>query len=164
MSAKKYPESFKQEMIEKAKNRGDQSLPEFASSQGLNPHTLKNWLHEAQQSQQTHQAALPVGLEASQWDAAQRLKALQETYGLDPQALSAWCRTHGLFEHHLATWQTQFCKASDDTQSKADLRELQQKYQNSQRELKRKEKALAEAAALLVLQKKFQALWEDQDK
>lgn len=33
-----------------------------------------------------------------------------------------------------------------------------------QRELVRKEKALAEAAALLVLQKKFQALWEGEEK
>ena len=32
------------------------------------------------------------------------------------------------------------------------------------RELVRKEKALAEAAALLVLQKKFRALWEDQEQ
>ena len=32
------------------------------------------------------------------------------------------------------------------------------------RELTRKEKALAEAAALLVLQKKYQALWEEKDE
>ena len=30
-----------------------------------------------------------------------------------------------------------------------------------EKEIQRKDKALAEAAALLVLQKKFQALWED---
>jgi hypothetical protein len=33
-----------------------------------------------------------------------------------------------------------------------------------ERELRRKDKALAEAAALLVLQKKFQALWEEEEK
>jgi transposase len=32
-----------------------------------------------------------------------------------------------------------------------------------ERELRRKEKALAEAAALLVLQKKVQAIWGDED-
>jgi hypothetical protein len=31
------------------------------------------------------------------------------------------------------------------------------------RKLTRKDQALAEAAALLVLQKKYQALWEDKD-
>ena len=44
------------------------------------------------------------------------------------------------------------------------LRELQVKHDGLQRELRRKEKALAEAAALLVLQKKFQALWEVEKK
>ena len=44
------------------------------------------------------------------------------------------------------------------------MRELQVKHEVLQRELRRKEKALAEAAALLVLQKKFQALWEDEEK
>ncbi|WP_296907752.1 hypothetical protein [Polaromonas sp.] len=44
------------------------------------------------------------------------------------------------------------------------MRELQVKHDGLQRELRRKEKALAEAAALLVLQKKFQALWADEEK
>lgn len=48
-------------------------------------------------------------------------------------------------------------------QSRA-LRELQVKHEGLQRELRRKEKALAEAAALLVLQKKFNALWEGEEK
>ncbi len=43
------------------------------------------------------------------------------------------------------------------------MRELQTRNDGLQRELRRKEKALAEAAALLVLQKKFQALWEDEE-
>jgi hypothetical protein len=41
---------------------------------------------------------------------------------------------------------------------------LQLKHDKLQRELNRKEKALAEAAALLVLQKKYQALWEGEEK
>jgi hypothetical protein len=44
------------------------------------------------------------------------------------------------------------------------LRELQGKHEVLQRDLRRKEKALAEAAALLVLQKKFTALWEGEEK
>ena len=44
------------------------------------------------------------------------------------------------------------------------LRELQARHEQLQREMRRKDRALAEAAALLVLQKKFQALWEDGDR
>ena len=49
-------------------------------------------------------------------------------------------------------------------ESRTALRELQVKHDGLQRELPRKERALAEAAALLVLQKKFQALCADEEK
>jgi len=44
------------------------------------------------------------------------------------------------------------------------VRALTDENAKLKRELVRKEKALAEAAALLILQKKFQALWADEDK
>jgi hypothetical protein len=48
-------------------------------------------------------------------------------------------------------------------ESSAQRRELKAENKQLARELKRKDKALAEAAALLVLQKKYQALWEEKD-
>ena len=80
--------------------------------------------------------------------------------------LHAWCREKGLFEHQLKAWGEAFCSAtvSESREAKTALRELQVKHDGLQRELRRKEKALAEAAALLVLQKKFQALWEDEER
>jgi len=79
--------------------------------------------------------------------------------------LHAWCREKGLFEHQLKAWRDAFSSApaSDTWESKAALRELQVKHEGLQRELRRKEKALAEAAALLVLQKMFRALLGDEE-
>ena len=108
-------------------------------------------------------AELPSEVPAESWSAAQRLLALQQTHALSGAALHAWCREKGLFEHQLITWRDAFCAAvaPDSRDTRATLRELQTRNEGLQRELRRKEKALAEAAALLVLQKKFQALWED---
>ena len=44
---------------------------------------------------------------------------------------------------------------------KASQKDDQKRIKHLERELKRKEKALAEVAALLVLQKKVQAIWGD---
>ena len=65
----------------------------------------------------------------------------------------------------MIAWRDAFCAiaAPESRDTKLALRELQSRHEGLQRELRRKEKALAEAAALLVLQKKFQALWEDED-
>ena len=88
-----------------------------------------------------------------------------ETHCLTSTQLHAWCREKGLFEHQLKAWRDAFCRAipNESRESKAALRDLQARHETLQRELRRKEKALAEAAALLVLQKKFQALLGDED-
>ena len=59
-----------------------------------------------------------------------------------------------------------FCQpdVSRSPASNVALRTLQRSFEQLQRELRRKDKALAEAAAILILQKKFQALLEDEDK
>ncbi|MGV7247117.1 transposase [Caballeronia sp. M23-90] len=97
----------------------------------------------------------------------ERLLALQQSHGLSDEALSAWCRERGLFVHHLDQWRAQFCSGSTASSARAnapELRELKQANAQLQRELKRKEKALAEAAALLILSKKYQALFGDEDE
>ena len=79
------------------------------------------------------------------------------------EALNAGCRERGLFAHELTQWKIDFCKTTDSRSSRAEnqqLRSLKVENQRLERELKRKEKALAEAAALLILQKKVRALLE----
>ena len=93
----------------------------------------------------------------------ERLQILMESHGLDEEALNAFCRGQGVFRHHLEQWQATFTAGgAEDT--RAELREPKESNKALTRELNRKEKALAEAAALLVLQKKYQALWEEKDE
>ena len=103
---------------------------------------------------------------AASWSPSQRLTALQESYALSGPALAAWCRERGAFEHQLAQWHDEFCASVVPASREAvgAFRELQRQHEQLQRELRRKEKALAEVAALLVLQKNFQALLEGADK
>jgi hypothetical protein len=70
----------------------------------------------------------------------------------------------------LIQWHAEFCNAgqgapnaAEQRQANAPLRELQNRHERLQREMRRKDRALAEAAALLVLQKKFQALVRQQE-
>ncbi|MDZ7811666.1 MAG: transposase [Ideonella sp.] len=108
---------------------------------------------------------LPSEGSAAAWTAAQRLQALMQSYGLEAAALNAWCREHGVFTHQLAQWRQDFASTPRESRdSKVELRHLQGEHEKLRQELNRKERALAEAAALLVLQKKFQALWEDAAK
>jgi len=98
------------------------------------------------------------------WTSEQRLQALLDTNALAPEALNAWCRERGIFAHQLQAWKAEFSAPAKPPADAGELRKLKGELTNLQRELTRKDKALSEAAALLVLQKKYQALWEDEDK
>ncbi len=151
---------FKEQALLKARQRGNRTLGSIANELNMSLHTLKGWLKLARPKPAVppHAAELPDDVPAHQWSAPQRLLALHESHALSGTALHAWCREKGVFEHQLQQWNGDFCAMNADhtipqRQANAALRELQGKHDLLQRELRRKDKALAEAAALLVLQK-----------
>jgi len=156
-----YRAGYKEQALTKVYNRGSKTIREVADDLNLNYHTLKNWMKTAT----LHHKSGPSCLEKRpcDWSLVDRLTALQESHALSGDALHAWCREHGLYAHHLQQWREAFCREDTAGSEAAALRELKAEKQRLERELARKDKALAEAAALLVLQKKFQALWEDGD-
>ena len=168
-SKKKQPRhsaEFKEHALAKARARGARTIESVANELNLSVFTLKGWLRTSpKHSAVPVDVALPSEGAASTWSAAQRLQALMQSHALYGEALHAWCREHGVFAHQLTQWRQDFCSPPRQAQDeRAQLRELQGCNEQLQRELRRKDKALAEAAALLVLQKKFQALWGDEDK
>jgi transposase-like protein len=162
---------FKEQALSKARQRGSRTLDEVAAELNMPLGTLKGWLQTPTKRSVdiAVPSSLPQSLPARQWSAAERLLALQESHGLSGETLHAWCREKGLFEHQLKSWREAFCSSPEPEttqerrESKAELKALQGKHEVLQRELRRKERALAEAAALLVLQKNFQALLGDED-
>ena len=173
MANNKYSSELKQQTLSAARQRGSRTLESVATEMGVSLGTLKSWLKELSRAEAgaATQPALPSDVPARQWSPVQRMLALQESHALSGEALHAWCREKGLFEHQLKQWHDDFCAvaspvsvpAIEHRQTHAALRELQRQHEQLQRELRRKDKALAEAAALLILQKKFRALWEGED-
>lgn len=154
-----YSEGFKEQALSKVFSRGERTIQAVADELNVSVHTLKNWMKSAlpdTENRTTRKAKRPL-----EWSLEERLMALQESHGLSGDALNAWCRERGVFAHQLAEWKADFCrqaKRPDRLHDVAELRALKAENQRLERELNRKEKALAEAAALLVLQKKYQAL------
>ena len=162
-----HPQEFREQALRKLRERGPRTQQSIADELNISLATLKGWLtaQSAAARGLPHGAIpLPGDLPAQQWSPAERLQALNESHGLTGPALHAWCREKGLFEHQLQAWCEAFCAGAEPTvrEGRAALRELQAKHDQLQRDMRRKDKALAEAAALLVLQKKFQALWADE--
>ena len=158
---RQYNESFRQQALEKVYTRDSRSIRSVAEDLNMSFGTLRNWMKADKNSSQA-KASLR-SKRPNDWSLAERLQMLMESHGLDEESLNAFCREKGVFRHHLEQWQATFA-VGDAADTRAELRELKDTNKALTRESNRKEKALAEAAALLVLQKKYQALWEEKDE
>ena len=81
---------------------------------------------------------------------------------LDESAMSERCREKGIYPHHVKQWKLGFVDGTTvdlRTRQDSESRGLKHEIKDLKKELRRKEKALAETAALLVLQKKVRAIW-----
>ena len=157
-----YSKAFIEQALVKVFSRSDRTVKSVANDLNMNYHTLKNWMKRGSVSKKNGLATKEK--RPQDWSAEEQLLALQESHPLSGDALNAWCREHGLFAHHLTTWKTAFCAEGKTAPGYREHRVLKDENDQLKRELVRKEKALAEAAALLILQKKFRAFWEDEVK
>ena len=157
-----YSEAFIEQAVVKLLSRDKRTVREIALELNVSYHTAKNWM--ARKSPGKAGTSLGKEKRPQDWNAQEQLLALQETHVLSGEALQAWCRERGLFAHHLTGWKAAFCAATKADSSTKELRSLKDENDQLKRELMRKEKALAQAAALLILQKKFRALWEGEAK
>lgn len=164
MKHQHYSDEFRAQALAKVFSRsGQQTIRSVAADLHMCLGTLRNWMKGAVDEQ-----TVPTlkAKRASELTRTERLLALQETHGLSEEALNAWCRERGFFAHDLRQWHSEFCDAAEAPGRREDgeeLRQLRLANAQLQRDLNRKEKALAEAAALLVLQKKYRALWAAED-
>lgn len=103
-------------------------------------------------------------LNPENWSGANKLAVVIETAALNEEQLSEYCRRKGLYPEQIARWKESAVAGNESSRplTKAEMQELKRdrkKIPRLEKELNRKDKALAEAAALLVLQKKAQAIW-----
>jgi transposase len=102
------------------------------------------------------------------WSGEAKFAVVIETAPLNAGELSEYCRAKGLYPEQVARWR-QACIEGAAAQESRDqavtgrLKAAKQQIRTLEKDLRRKEKALAESAALLVLQKKFNTLWEDEE-
>lgn len=147
---KTYSPEQRSEALRRVKLRSaDQSLAQVAEACGVNLGTLKSWIKQA--NREAARSGVHRGADA--WTPEEQLRALEATALLSDAERSAWCRERGLFPHHLQAWRQSL--TAPRTEESHVLRELRRERDRLEAELLRKDKALAEAAALLVLQKKF---------
>ena len=141
------------------------AIRHLSQEEGISEATLHKWRAEARGKGQLLPDA-DAGPEG--WTSRDKFAAVLETAALNDADLGAYCRKRGLFAAQIQGWRVACEQANDwDRSSTARLSQAtkddKKQIKELERELARKEKALAETAALLVLRKKAAAIWGDED-
>jgi transposase len=160
---RRYSDEFKEQIVRKMMPPNAMSVAQVHRETGISEPTLYTWRNKYR-AEGHGVPADPSNPE--NWSGADKLAIVIESAALNEQALSEYCRRKGLYPEQIARWKEAAIAGNDGAErlSQSERRELQDERKKSrklQKELKRKDKALAEAAALLVLQKKAQAIWGD---
>lgn len=135
------------------------SIPEVAQQEGISMGCLYNWLKQAR----LEGKPVPGSRKNTpdDWPSQDKLAVVIETASLNAAELSEYCRSKGLFPEQIERWKQACVQGLGAPKPESDSKETRKKVLKLEKEILRKDKALAEAAALLILQKKVQALWED---
>jgi transposase len=162
-----YSAKFKDRMVQRMLGPDSMSASALAKEVGVSQSALSHWLKQAiaapvNDMKQPRDSA-PPPTATNKTDPWEKARLVLRAEGLAGEELGAFLRQHGLHESDLQAWRQSLMGAFDSAAQQRDRREDRKRIQELERELRRKDKALAETAALLVLKKKAQALWGDED-
>ena len=146
-----YTEAFRAHMVRKMLPPNPITANALAAEVGLHQATLSRRLKEAR----------TVGVmdkPAKSWTTIEKLRVVVEASKLSNAALGEVLRREGIHEAQLKEWRLAAAVGFEPPRSNKKSFDAQ-KIKALEREVLRKDKALAEAAALIILKKKAEAIW-----
>jgi transposase len=149
----RYGQEFKERAVARLLPPESAAVEVVAREIGVSASTLERWRADA----------LSRPARERGWTAPARLEAVLTTATMDETSRNAWCREHGVYPQELERWRQAATQALADPEevraSPQQTKQDRRRIQELERELRRKDKALAETAALLVLSKKVAAIF-----
>ena len=162
---KRYPDERRQVILAKMLPPHNMTVASLAQAEGISEQTLYNWRKQAR----LRGKPVPGPTSSTDtWSADAKLATVVETASLSEAELSEYCRKRGLYPDQIQQWKADMLAGmgsgvADRKALEKQRRDERQEIKQLKKELRRKDKALAETTALLVLQKKFNALLEQED-
>ena len=157
----RYSAERKQAVIEKMMPPQNRPIPELVKETGISGGTLYHWRKQARQK---GMVVPGDGRNPEQWLPEDKFAVVVETAALNEAELAEYCRRKGLYAEQVEAWKQACIQGAavtgvEDSASREQARRDKKRIKSLERDLRHKEKALAETAALLVLRKKAEAIW-----
>jgi len=158
-----YTEGFKARMIERM--TGPEGVSAYALSKdvGVSPPTLYRWIQAGSLNGMSKE---PSRRRQTTWSASEKLRVVKEAGQLTDEDLGEFLRREGLHATQLSEWAeianaAALASLTPPKRSKKKMTPEQRRIRDLEKELNRKDKALAEVTAILTLKKRVQEIWGD---
>lgn len=162
----KYSDERKEAVLKKLLPPRSRTVAQLAEEEGISAATLYNWRKQARARGRLlpENSAEPEG-----WSSQDKFNAVLETAALSETEVAEYCRRRGLYPEQIRRWRASCEQANERSEINAraeseTVKSERKRNRQLARELKRKDAALAETAALLTLRKKANAIWGDGDE
>jgi len=169
----RYSTGFKARMVQRMLGPDPISANKLADEAGVCQSTLSRWSREASDEvnkrgngvQRSSDSNESRPIRPEDLPAAEKLRLLREAGELSEEDLGAFLRRHGLHKAQLEEWNQMALQAlQKPKRARSSQSPEVRRIRELERELNRKDRALAEVTALLALKKKLEALWGEEDE
>jgi len=153
-----YSSGFRNSVLKKVLPPSTMSISSISKETGVSDQTIRNWIQKVKNGSLDSTSA---ELSTSQRNSAEKLNLVLKARTLKGDELGKWLRGNGIHSETLKLWEhgIRDIMTNKEKQYKAELKASKHQIKQLEKELLRKEKALAEVAALLTLKKKADAIW-----
>jgi transposase len=155
-----YPKSIKASVLAKMMAPNAPNVVELAKEFNIPYTTIYSW--KAAMLKKKNVTQLNIAQRPYDKSPEAKLQAVIDTIGKTEQEQAAYCRAHGLYSNHLDAWKKQMLEGlgvASASERKVENLQASKEIKRLKRNLERKDKALAEVSALLILKKKADLLW-----
>jgi len=153
----RYSLAFKESQVKKVLPPSNGSIKKISKEAGISEQTLRNWINRAKEGT-LKQGNTVSGTARSP---REKLNLVIESGAVTKENMGHWLREKGLHTEHITQYEQELRDMVEDNnyKEKEKIKALEKQNKELQKELRKKEKALAEMAALYTLKKKAEDLW-----
>ena len=158
----RYSLGFKESLVKKVLPPHSRPISTVAKEAGVAVQSLRHWLAQAKDGTLANQDTIG----GAHRSAREKLNLVIEARAVSTEDQGRWLREKGLHSEHITLYEQELRDLVSDSENtdKEEIKQLKKRNKQLEKELLKKEKALAEMAALYTLKKKADALWgEDED-